>query len=176
LGFSDQSGCWFGYANWVLLHLLDKDALDEGPVQTRLMEAIGSVRKEEVQNSSPTALSSAPSPSGPDPNYPSVPDWLAVRLEEHQCMSRRTSPNSLGFCWTRASNGSLVTEYDQYWAEIERDDSGRFGFVVYLKDSGSKERTWRQFDSEQDAIETAQRVLIGPTGTDLRRTTRPAVR
>jgi len=155
----------------VLLRIRENSALDIGPVQKRLLQGIGYVKAETVKTKPvpnaisraseagpPTSASQAnPAPSRPTPTEGSTA--RLAKLEEHRRLRHQTSQNSLGFWWTRSSNGSLITEEGQYWIEIERDKSGGFGFVVYRKDSGASDTTWLAFATEQEAIETAQYVL-----------------
>jgi hypothetical protein len=91
---------------------------------------------------------------GPSPTD-HLPEWQREKLKEHR--QKRENVEIGRGVWTRAtSDGSLVTEFDLYWARIEPQvEKNKFGFVSYSKKSGQMAQSWFDYETEKQAMDAA---------------------
>lgn len=85
-------------------------------------------------------------------------DWQLERLAEHQ-QERRSgliSVKSEQQLWTRESSEVLVTEADNYWAQVLPIEGLKIGYMVYEKDSGRTASYRHGYDHERQAVDAAE--------------------
>ena len=84
--------------------------------------------------------------------------WQRERLAEHQQQRRSglISVKSAQLLWTRESNGVLVIEADNYWAQVLPLEGFKIGYMVYEKDSGRTASYQQGYDHERQAIDAAE--------------------
>ena len=83
-----------------------------------------------------------------------LPEWQREKLTEHR--QKRQNVEVGRGAWTRAaSDGSLVTELDLYWAQVVPWVDNKFGFVCYSKKSGQMAQSWYDYETEKQAMGAA---------------------
>ena len=88
-------------------------------------------------------------------------DWQLERLAEHQ-QERRSgliSVKSEQQLWTRESSEVLVTEADNYWAQVLPIEGLKIGYMVYEKDSGKTVSSGNGYGYETQAIDAAENFI-----------------
>jgi hypothetical protein len=88
---------------------------------------------------------------------PNLPRWQLDELTRHRWLRQRSSQSADPgkIIWTRTSKGAAMTELHGYWADVAVTEENKFAFTAYSKDSGREVVTWFDYETEQQAMDTA---------------------